>query len=50
LGTAPATGYGYSLWEFQVYGTTGSGTGTPISQYKQVATPLYPFGPGRTTS
>jgi hypothetical protein len=27
-GTARATGYGYSLWEFQVYGTTGSGTGT----------------------
>jgi hypothetical protein len=26
-GTARATGYGYSLWEFQVYGTTGSGTG-----------------------
>jgi len=27
-GTARATGYGYSLWEFQVYGTTGSGTGS----------------------
>jgi beta-glucosidase len=26
-GTARATGYGYSLWEFQVYGTAGSGTG-----------------------
>src|ERR1041385_7353929 len=24
-GTARATGYGYSLWEFQVYGTTGGG-------------------------
>ncbi|MBM9505261.1 discoidin domain-containing protein [Actinacidiphila acididurans] len=24
-GTARATGYGYSLWEFQVYGTGGSG-------------------------
>jgi hypothetical protein len=24
-GTARATGYGYSLWEFQVYGTAGSG-------------------------
>jgi hypothetical protein len=23
-GTARATGYGYSLWEFQVYGTTGA--------------------------
>ncbi|QFZ21417.1 discoidin domain-containing protein [Saccharothrix syringae] len=39
LGTARATGYGYSLWEFRVYGTTGGQppTGTPISQYKQVA-------------
>ncbi|MFI7283669.1 discoidin domain-containing protein [Micromonospora chersina] len=26
-GTARATGYGYSLWEFQVYGSTGGGTG-----------------------
>ncbi|MGH3379927.1 MAG: discoidin domain-containing protein [Actinoallomurus sp.] len=38
-GTARATGYGYSLWEFQVYGTAGTapppGT-TPISAYKQV--------------
>lgn len=25
-GTARNTGYGYSLWEFQVYGTTGSGS------------------------
>ncbi|WP_055585928.1 discoidin domain-containing protein, partial [Streptacidiphilus griseoplanus] len=25
-GTARATGYGYSLWEFQVYGTAGGGT------------------------
>ena len=24
-GTARATQYGYSLWEFQVYGTTGTG-------------------------
>ncbi|MEV0041026.1 discoidin domain-containing protein, partial [Streptomyces sp. NPDC050804] len=40
-GTARATGYGYSLWEFQVYGSTGgtgSGpSGTPISAYKQVS-------------
>jgi beta-glucosidase len=39
-GTARATGYGYSLWEFQVYGTIGGGgpspSGTPISQYKPV--------------
>ena len=25
-GTARATGYGYSLWEFQVYGSTGGGS------------------------
>ena len=25
-GTARATGYGYSLWEFQVYGTVGGGS------------------------
>ncbi|MFT7837918.1 discoidin domain-containing protein [Saccharothrix sp. BKS2] len=39
LGTARATGYGYSLWEFQVYGTPGGPppASTPISQYKQVA-------------
>jgi beta-glucosidase len=40
FGTARATGYGYSLWEFQVYGTAGGGQppqGTPISAFKQVA-------------
>ena len=26
-GTARATGYGYSLWKLQVYGTTGGGGG-----------------------
>ncbi|MGY0006884.1 discoidin domain-containing protein [Micromonospora sp. I033] len=39
-GTARATGYGYSLWEFKVYGTTGPGqppTGRPISEFKKVA-------------
>ncbi|MEV5704691.1 discoidin domain-containing protein [Actinoallomurus sp. NPDC052274] len=38
-GTARATGYGYSLWEFQVYGSAGSTpppSGTPISAFKQV--------------
>jgi F5/8 type C domain len=30
-GTTRATGYGYSLWEFQVYGTTGGGGTTPPS-------------------
>jgi hypothetical protein len=27
-GTARNTAYGYSLWEFQVYGTSGAGTGS----------------------
>jgi beta-glucosidase len=40
-GTARATGYGYSLWEFQVYGTSGSSQpppgGTPISAFKPVS-------------
>ncbi len=38
-GTTRATGYGYSLWEFQVFGTTGGGggTGTLISEFKPVA-------------
>ncbi|SCL45889.1 discoidin domain-containing protein [Micromonospora chersina] len=39
-GTARATGYGYSLWEFKVYGTTGPGqppSGRPISEFKTVA-------------
>ena len=38
-GTARATQYGYSLWEFQVYGTTGAAPppdATPISAFKQV--------------
>jgi hypothetical protein len=31
LGTARATGYGYSLWEFQVYGSSGgASTWTPV--------------------
>jgi len=30
-GTARATGYGYSLWEFQVYGTLGAGGGCGTS-------------------
>ncbi|WP_299537284.1 discoidin domain-containing protein [uncultured Streptomyces sp.] len=29
-GTTRATQYGYSLWEFQVFGTTGGGTTGPI--------------------
>jgi beta-glucosidase len=29
-GTARATGYGYSLWEFGVYTTSGGPAGGPI--------------------
>ena len=64
-GTARATGYGYSLWEFQVFGTTGGGGpadpppagGTPISAFKQVAASSWEGGnapaaalDGRTTT
>ncbi|MEY9863881.1 hypothetical protein ABH935_009534, partial [Catenulispora sp. GAS73] len=38
-GTARATAYGYSLWEFQVYGTSGSG-GSSSPDYTQSATQL----------
>ncbi len=39
-GTARATGYGYSLWEFQVYGTfaTGGGCGTSNAALNRPAT------------
>src|SRR5579859_6885731 len=30
-GTARATGYGYSIWEFQVFGGSGGATNTPTS-------------------
>jgi beta-glucosidase-like glycosyl hydrolase len=38
-GTARATGYGYSLWEFGIYTTSdgGGGTGAVISQFAKVA-------------
>ncbi|MEU5879534.1 discoidin domain-containing protein [Spirillospora sp. NPDC047279] len=60
-GTARATGYGYSLWEFSVYGTTGGTgeppSGTPISAYKKVSASSYEGGnapaaalDGRTTT
>ncbi len=37
-GTARATGYGYSLWEFEVYGSGGV-TGTPTPTPTRVNTP-----------
>ncbi|MEU3457358.1 discoidin domain-containing protein [Micromonospora sp. NPDC006766] len=60
-GTARATGYGYSLWEFKVYGTTGSSGpppgGQPISEFKKVAASSWEGGnapaaavDGRTTT
>ena len=60
-GTARATGWGYSLWEFQVFGTTGGGpqppTGTPISEFRPVAASSWEGGnapaaafDGRTTT
>jgi beta-glucosidase len=57
-GTARATGWGYSLWELQVYGTLG-GTpgGTPISEFKPVTASSWEGGnapaaalDGRTTT
>ncbi|MDR7321162.1 beta-glucosidase-like glycosyl hydrolase [Catenuloplanes niger] len=58
LGTERATGYGYSLWEFEVYGsTTTSGGGTDIAAFKPVAASSYEGGnapgaalDGRTTT
>ncbi|MEV4120094.1 discoidin domain-containing protein [Micromonospora sp. NPDC049645] len=38
-GTTRGTGYGYSLWEFQVYGETGGGTNDPP------VTPTDPYNP-----
>ncbi|MEO3812208.1 discoidin domain-containing protein [Sphaerisporangium sp. B11E5] len=61
-GTVRANGYGYSLWEFQVYGTTSTDPppppgGTPISAYKQVTASSFEGGnapaaalDGRTTT
>ncbi|GHJ48372.1 hypothetical protein Cs7R123_57140 [Catellatospora sp. TT07R-123] len=59
-GTARALGYGYSLWEFQVFGTIGGGGGgggATISEYKKVDASSYEGGnapgaavDGRTTT
>jgi beta-glucosidase-like glycosyl hydrolase len=58
-GTARGTGYGYSLWEFQVYGTGGGGggSGAVISQFKPVKASSWEGGnapaaalDGRTTT
>ncbi|GAB3406482.1 discoidin domain-containing protein [Flindersiella endophytica] len=57
-GTARATGWGYSLWELQVYGTLGTTPGgTPISEFRPVAASSWEGGnapaaalDGRTTT
>jgi beta-glucosidase len=65
-GTARTTGYGYSLWEFRVFGTIGGGggptdpppaSGTPISAFKPVNASSFEGGnapgaavDGRTTT
>ncbi|MEV4316835.1 discoidin domain-containing protein [Actinocrispum sp. NPDC049592] len=58
-GTTRATAWGYSLWEFQVYGTVGTSgpPGNVISQFKQVTGSSYEGGnapaaalDGRTTT
>src|SRR5688572_30185846 len=42
-GTVRATQWGYSLWEFQVYGTTGTGpTNTPTRTATRTNTPIGP--------
>jgi hypothetical protein len=43
-GTARATGYGYSLWEFQVYGTTGD-TGGPVTGGGDLGPNVHVFTP-----
>ncbi len=40
-GTVRATGWGYSLWEFEVYGTSGA---TPTATPTATATPTTPTG------
>ncbi|MFC1429747.1 discoidin domain-containing protein [Streptacidiphilus sp. N1-3] len=41
-GTARATGYGYSLWEFQVYGTVGGATSPPTTTPPTTTPPTTP--------
>ncbi len=41
-GSVRATGYGYSLWEFEVYGTSGGATNTPTRTLTRTNTPVGP--------
>ena len=55
-GTARGTGYGYSLWEFAVYGTAGGATATrtatsgPSNTLAPTITPSRTFTPGSITN
>src|SRR5258705_9402482 len=51
-GTARSTQYGYSLWEFQVYGAPGGATNTPTNTTAAPTPPptTTPPGPTRTPS
>ncbi|MFE6358489.1 discoidin domain-containing protein [Streptomyces sp. NPDC057806] len=45
LGTTRATGYGYSLWEFKVYGTTGDDPGPVIPGGGDLGPNVHVFDP-----
>ncbi|MER5554599.1 discoidin domain-containing protein [Streptomyces sp. NPDC002793] len=45
LGTARATGYGYSLWEFKVFGTRDGGTGPVIPGGGDLGPNVHVFDP-----
>ncbi|MFB7087517.1 discoidin domain-containing protein [Streptomyces sp. NPDC056296] len=45
LGSARATGYGYSLWEFKVYGTTGDDPGPVIPGGGDLGPNVHVFDP-----
>ena len=49
-GTARATGYGYSLWEFQVFGEFGGPTPTPDDAAAPAARPTSPRASPATAS
>lgn len=50
-GTARATQYGYSLWEFQVYGTTnGDGDGGPVQGGGDLGPNVHVYDPSMSAS
>jgi hypothetical protein len=48
LGTTRATGYGYSLWEFKVFGTTGDDPGPVIPGGGDLGPNVHVFDPSTT--